>query len=412
MPQTTVPNRSKKTGRAKSVQSGQAVVLIAVIIALLFAVFTLVYEVGRLLIAREVAISASQRAGEAALSYLVDYAQRRSDWNERVLHAQKNLQVWNAFYDENTGIPNWLREQAVHYAKKNLADHANLVTQTSIDALTVKSVEFPYKDSNWPTAAIGVRMTLTIEVPLVFFGQLGSPTLPITVQTISITTVDELLNAPSGGQATLGQGGSITEFNGVPRALLNNGAPVKWVEPFNHFADSAASLINQWWGCPKDPVSAYSYAGGRHAGMDFGVPEGTNLFAVANATVYNTGFYPNQIKPIGNNAVILKTDDGSYFVTYMHMLSINVTQGQHVNAGDLIGVSDGDPSKHKDNPSFTGFSGGAHLHFQVAQGKFYDYPYDLDPESFLGLGADHEHAKAPEGVNGQCFAAAPAATAK
>ena len=96
----------------------------------------------------------------------------------------------------------------------------------------------------------------------------------------------------------------------------------------------------------------------------------------------------------------------------MHMLSINVTKGQHVNAGDVIGISDGDPKLHKDNPAFTGFSGGAHLHFQVAKGKFYDFPYDIEPEALLGLAADGTNAKQPPGGPGTACFPSPAPAKK
>ncbi len=384
---------------ARALQSGQATVLLAVVIALLFAIFTLVFELGRILIAREVAISAGERSGEAALSYLVDYARRRSDWNVAVLHAARNQQVWSTFYDDNTGVPSWLRDQAIKYLKLNLKDRS-LVTQASIDAIGKNVVEFPYKEPNWPTAAIGIKMHVTIGVPLIFFGAI---TVPIAVETTSIVSVDSLLNIDGDANGSfIGEGGSAEFAGGVGRIL---GSTNKWVEPFPGFMSSKTNLVNQWWGCPNTFTSAYNYAKGRHAGMDFGIPEGTNLFAVTDGTVWFVGFYPNQIKPVGDLSVILQTNDG-YWVTYMHMKSTSVTKDQHIKAGEMIGISDGDPAFHKDNPSFTGFSSGAHLHIQVAQGRFYDYPNDLDPEALLGLGAkdDPTHIHAAKGTDGvTCF---------
>lgn len=377
-------------------QSGQAAVLMAVVIALLFALFTLVFEVGRLLIAREVAISATRRAGEAGLSYVVDYAQTRSDWNALVLNARRNAQVWQPFYEEKTGIPKWVRAQTLRYLQSNLKDHLNLLTIDSIDKLGPESITFPFKEPNWPTSTIGSKLRVTIEVPLILLGSL-SPTVPITVETTSITTINEILGIPDDAVAVIGAGGQATEFTGHARAIP--GSTKNWVEPFNHFIEARSSLINQPWGCPPEVVSAYAYAGGRHTGIDFGVPENTQLFAVQGGKVESVGPYPNQKQPgLGNMAVILDTSDG-FRVTYMHMLNIVVKQGQDVTAGDLIGVSDGDPKLHG---AFAGFSSGAHLHFQVAQGKFYDFPFDEDPSPLLGLPPASD-TRIPKFPKGQCY---------
>ena len=195
-------------------------------------------------------------------------------------------------------------------------------------------------------------------------------------------------------------------FDPTAPARLIAESTVHWYEPYAHFNEFHP--VSQWWGCPATPTAAYRYAQGRHAGIDFSIPEGTNLYTVTNGTVYNAGFYSYQINPVGNNSVILKVSltlpDGSTtdgFVTYLSMLSLNVTTGQKVKAGDLIGKSDGDPTLHP--PTFTGFSAGPHLHFQVAEGNFYDYPNDVDPEWFLGLGQPNEHGNIPgKGATTNC----------
>src|SRR5579859_3125951 len=139
----------------RQAQSGQAIILMAVIIATLFMMFILLFEIGRILVARAVINSASQRAGEAALSYLVEYAQNRAEWNQVAQNALDNRQVWGVFYDPQTGVPDWLRSQAMNYLKLNLSEHPELIDQTSAAALDqTQTITFPYKDPTWPTATI------------------------------------------------------------------------------------------------------------------------------------------------------------------------------------------------------------------------------------------------------------------
>ncbi|MHB8627094.1 MAG: peptidoglycan DD-metalloendopeptidase family protein [Aggregatilineales bacterium] len=381
----------------RKAQSGQAIVLMAVIIATLFMMFMLLFEIGRLLVARAVITSASQRAGEAALSYLVEYAQNRAEWNQVAQNALDNRQVWAVFYDTQTGVPDWLSSQAMRYLNLNLSDHLELIRKDSIDALNRSQVvTFPYKDPTWPTATIGIQLHFTVQVPLFFFTFLGQPTAPITVQTTSITSVAELLGLDNSATGRIGDAGSVELASGLHTLRPSADCPnCKWVEPFANFNNWLP--IAQYWGCPSQTVSAYRYAKGRHAGIDIGIPEGTSLFAIASGTVVNAAFYPFQINPVGNNAVIIKTDDG-YYITYMHMLSFNVTKGQHVNAGDLIGISDGDPKLHP--PTFTGFTSGPHLHLQIAKGNFYDYPDDTDPWPLLGLNKASDKAVQPDPTTG------------
>jgi murein DD-endopeptidase MepM/ murein hydrolase activator NlpD/Flp pilus assembly protein TadG len=402
MPMNTPTNLpSSPRSRLEKAQSGQALVMMAVVIFTLFMVFMLLFEIGRLLVARESALSAARRAGDAAMTYLVDYAQQRADWNSNTLQlaSRANQQIWPLFYDNKTGVPQWIASKAMNYLRLNLADHLGLVTQDSIDRLDpAQVVTFPYKEPNWPTATIGIQVTVTIDVPLFFFRYFGLPTAPITVQAVSIASVDELLGISSNAQTMLGDGGSASELAPQAQVIPGSTATPKWFEPYARF--NVFHSVAQYWGCPKEPTQAYRYAKGRHAGIDLSLPEGTPLYAVTDGVVTNVGFYPYQLKPTGNNSVIIKTDDG-FYVVYLHMLSFTVTANQRVKGGDMIGISDGDPSLHP--PTFTGFTTGAHLHFQAATGNFYDYPNDVDPEAMLGLGKDQEHVNAPKGLNDQCF---------
>ena len=59
--------------------------------------------------------------------------------------------------------------------------------------------------------------------------------------------------------------------------------------------------------------------------------------------------------------------DGTYTTLYGHMKSVAVTEGQYVEQGQVIGYV-----------GSTGYSTGAHLHFEVRKNGAYD-----DPENYV-----------------------------
>ena len=76
---------------------------------------------------------------------------------------------------------------------------------------------------------------------------------------------------------------------------------------------------------------------------------GTVVTVVSNAGPASPG-YPSCVGTGLCNYVRIRSDGDGYFTTYFHM-NPSVTQGQHVNAGDGIGVLDN-----------SGCQSGAHLH--------------------------------------------------
>ncbi|MDN3294882.1 transglycosylase family protein [Streptomyces ficellus] len=120
------------------------------------------------------------------------------------------------------------------------------------------------------------------------------------------------------------------------------------------------------------PSTAYRKAGsgwssGYHTGVDFPVPTGTAVKAVASGRVVSAGWggaYGYQ--------VVIRHHDGRYS-QYAHLSALTVREGQQVNSGQRIARS-----------GSTGNSTGPHLHFEVRTGP--GYGSDIDPLAYLRAG--------------------------
>jgi murein DD-endopeptidase MepM/ murein hydrolase activator NlpD len=110
----------------------------------------------------------------------------------------------------------------------------------------------------------------------------------------------------------------------------------------------------------------YRYAGGSsdtaiHAGVDYGVPRGTEVRACAAGKV---ALARSRIST--GNSVVLEHLPGVYSL-YYHLDTIQVSQGGMVNPGDLLGTS-----------GSTGLATGPHLHWEIrVSGE------NADPDAFL-----------------------------
>ena len=123
-----------------------------------------------------------------------------------------------------------------------------------------------------------------------------------------------------------------------------------------------------------------------HKGMDLAASEGTPVYAAAAGKVadmmwhYSCG---------GNIITINHTVNGkSYTTAYKHLLTMTVSVGEHVQKGQQIGTVGGGAGTR----SYDGCSTGAHLHFEVARGRFtgtgdyYTYiQYLFDPREILNF---------------------------
>ncbi|MEU8237858.1 M23 family metallopeptidase [Actinoplanes missouriensis] len=100
-----------------------------------------------------------------------------------------------------------------------------------------------------------------------------------------------------------------------------------------------------------------------HAGVDLAAAHGTPIVAAGAGTVVSAG-------PAGGygNAVLIRHANG-YLTHYGHMSAIQVAAGQHVAAGEQIGLE-----------GSTGHSTGPHLHFEVHAGH---YKNPIEPTAWM-----------------------------
>ena len=143
--------------------------------------------------------------------------------------------------------------------------------------------------------------------------------------------------------------------------------PTPWMpSPYDHFLLSRPILANT----PSWALADYRYGGVFwrnvvHTGIDIPLPVGTEVYAAGSGRVNWSGFglmsgSYNPDDPYGL-AIVIRHDFGyqgqTLYSVYGHLSQSYVTIGQHVNVGDIIGLS-----------GATGKVTGPHLHFEVRIG--------------------------------------------
>ncbi|MFB7495567.1 peptidoglycan DD-metalloendopeptidase family protein [Streptomyces sp. NPDC056161] len=114
-------------------------------------------------------------------------------------------------------------------------------------------------------------------------------------------------------------------------------------------------------------ASGSHWSKGYHTGVDFPVPTGTPVKAVAAGHVVSAGWGGSF-----GYQVVIRHADGRY-TQYAHLSAISVKAGRPVTAGQRIGRS-----------GSTGNSTGPHLHFEVRTGP--GFGTDVDPLAYLRAG--------------------------
>ncbi|MGW3497447.1 transglycosylase family protein [Streptomyces sp. NPDC001020] len=129
---------------------------------------------------------------------------------------------------------------------------------------------------------------------------------------------------------------------------------------------SLAAPVNAGLGTPYRAAGS-AWSKGYHTGVDFPVPTGTSVKAVAAGHVISAGWGGSF-----GYQVVIRHADGRY-TQYAHLSAISVKDGQSVVSGQRIGRS-----------GSTGNSTGPHLHFEVRTGP--EFGSDIDPIAYLRAG--------------------------
>src|SRR5438876_8999585 len=100
------------------------------------------------------------------------------------------------------------------------------------------------------------------------------------------------------------------------------------------------------WPTPGPVLRPFSfgddpYAAGQRRGIDIGSDAGAGVVAPASGTVTFAGSVPG-----GGKTISIRTDDGRYSVTLLHLGSISVGRGAVIDEGSFVGTVDvsGDPA--------------------------------------------------------------------
>ena len=145
-------------------------------------------------------------------------------------------------------------------------------------------------------------------------------------------------------------------------------------------------VITSYYGYRVNPLSG---SGTKfHSGIDIGGnSEGTNVYATANGMV---GKIIRKASCGGNQVYVFHTINGKQVTSmYMHLLTINVSLGDQVTSGTVVGTVGGG----RGTSGWERCSTGAHLHFTLASG-WYGKTYisygtflanTYDPQKTLGL---------------------------
>ena len=158
--------------------------------------------------------------------------------------------------------------------------------------------------------------------------------------------------------------------------------PVPWaVTSYDHFyftRPNPADQVN--WPLPDYRYGGIFFENEIHTGIDIDADLGSPVLAAGPGTViwagggFYTGVQNNTTDPYGL-AVSIRHDFGfqgkPLYTIYAHMSRVDVTEGQHVEAGEQIGLV-----------GETGRATGPHLHFEVRL-EHNLYHHTLNPELWL-----------------------------
>ena len=114
---------------------------------------------------------------------------------------------------------------------------------------------------------------------------------------------------------------------------------------------------------------------GHHNGVDIGVPDGTDVYSVADGEVVRSDMKDRN--GYGNYIIIKHSEEGeTFYSAYAHLTKRLVDVGDKVNQGDKIAESGGGQGVNGGGGSSTG----PHLHFGIGKSEGGDW---VNPEPYI-----------------------------
>ncbi|MFS0656389.1 peptidoglycan DD-metalloendopeptidase family protein [Bacillus sp. 179-C3.3 HS] len=146
---------------------------------------------------------------------------------------------------------------------------------------------------------------------------------------------------------------------------MTHAQKIEWIEPVK-----------------GEVTDLFGTRGGSHKGLDIAAPEGESIFAASEGMVSRS-----YVSDTYGEVVFIQHPNG-YETVYAHLKQRFVSTGDHVDAGQPIGIIGN-----------TGASRGTHLHFEVHRGHWSIEKEDaVDPLTIIALDRFNEPALH---VNGQ-----------
>ncbi len=127
---------------------------------------------------------------------------------------------------------------------------------------------------------------------------------------------------------------------------------------FDPFIGGSAPPIKSFYGYRVHPIHGTRKL---HTGIDFGAAQGTKIYASIAGIVTSAGWlggYGNAVVIKHNGADTTAVNTPEVSTLYGHLSKLLVSVGQNVSIGEVIG-----------EVGSTGYSTGAHLHFEVHLGS-------------------------------------------
>jgi murein DD-endopeptidase MepM/ murein hydrolase activator NlpD len=135
----------------------------------------------------------------------------------------------------------------------------------------------------------------------------------------------------------------------------------------------------------SDDFAAHTKRKSVNPGVDYVVPVGTPLLAIASGTVARIS---NTVSGAGGRVVLLEFPSG-HKADYLHLSRVDVAKGDKVKKGQVIGLSGGSGLGKE-----LGY--GPHLHLSFRHGgTFLTGTGNIDYEAFLGAPAPAKATSAP-----------------